>query len=364
MRIVFLGPATVHLGNWLEEFSRAGLDLTLITFHRDRHFAARYPVIDLSSRHAKKLNLLVRAPQVRREIASRSPDLVVAYYASSYGFLARIASPLPYIVVTAGSDINLTRGRHIHLFPMVKHALSGAARIICWSETMKGALERFRVPDSKVYVLPRGVPLGRFRNIDVRSDKGLRFRMICLRRFRRIFHHDTLVEACRLLAARGVSFELLLCSDGPERQRIEALVARHGLSDRIRFLGDLQYAAVPELLAQAHVYVALAEIDGASASLFEAMCAGAFPVVSDIAANRLWIRHGVNGMLVDYRDPVQVADAIEQCRTNWPAASAAILDNRRIAESTLDIERNGRRFMELFREVAGGLGAAQRMRAS
>ena len=65
------------------------------------------------------------------------------------------------------------------------------------------------------------------------------------------------------------------------------------------------------LVAQADIYVSIAESDGVSLSLLEAMSLGAVPVVSDIAANTDWIRDGRGGVVTDI-DPVAVADAIER----------------------------------------------------
>jgi glycosyltransferase involved in cell wall biosynthesis len=351
MRLTFLGPATVHLATWMRAFQDAGVDVSLITCHRPIDFPADVALLELKSRLPSRLNVLRQAPVVRREIAARDPDLVVAYYASSYGLLANLVSDRPYVVVTAGSDVNVTAGRRPYLVPIVRRALGGASAVVCWSDSMKDAVTRFNVPSEKVLVLPRGIRTDRFLAAAAARESSAVLRMICLRRFRPIFHHDTLIDACRLLADRGVRFHLTLCGDGSERTAIEARVATAGIADRVSVFGHFSHDAVPGMLEKADMYVALPEIDGASASLFEAMSAGLYPVVSDIPANRQWIRDGVNGALVPYDDPARVAAAIERAAADRALQQSAIDQNLEFARTRLDIRANTRTFMAFFNEV-------------
>jgi glycosyltransferase involved in cell wall biosynthesis len=106
------------------------------------------------------------------------------------------------------------------------------------------------------------------------------------------------------------------------------------------------------LLRQSDLYVALPEIDGASASLFEAMSAGLYPIVSDIAANRQWIRDGENGALVGYDDAAGVAAAIERAAADSSLRQRAVERNLEFARSRLDIRANTQRFVAFFDDIA------------
>ena len=200
-------------------------------------------------------------------------------------------------------------------------------------------------------VLPRGINIDRFLEAATSRQSNGALRMICLRRFRRIFHHETLIEACRLLRDRGVRVHLTLCGDGTERNAIEARILNAGLSDLVRIFGQVRHEEVPGILREAELYVALPEIDGASASLFEAMSAGLYPIVSDIPANRQWIRDGVNGALVSYDDAEAVAAAIERAAAEPALRQSAIDWNLEFARTRLDIRINTRKFVAFFNDV-------------
>lgn len=360
MRVTFIGPAIVHLASWTRAFQDAGVDVSVVTCHRALDFSANVPLLQLTSRLPSRLNLLRQLPAIKRAIAAHNPDLVVAYYASSYGLLASLVADRPYVVVTAGSDVNLQEGGRSYLAPLVRRALARAAAVVCWSDSMRDAVLRFRVPSAKVMVLPRGIDTRPFLAAATSRQANGVLRLVCLRRLRPIFHHDTLIEACRLLKDRGVRWHLTLCGDGTEREGIEAHIRRAGLEDRVRILGHLQNAQVPEILREADLYVALPEIDGASASLFEAMSAGLYPIVSDIPANRQWIEDGVNGSLVSYRDPAAVAAAIERAAAEPDARQRAIDRNLEFARARLDIGANTQKFVAYFSDVLRGAAGGPR----
>jgi glycosyltransferase involved in cell wall biosynthesis len=73
---------------------------------------------------------------------------------------------------------------------------------------------------------------------------------------------------------------------------------------------------MPDLLSQADIYVSTSLHDGTSVSLLEAMGSGAFPVVTDIPANREWIINGENGFLVSEDEEeslaIKIIDAIRK----------------------------------------------------
>jgi glycosyltransferase involved in cell wall biosynthesis len=69
---------------------------------------------------------------------------------------------------------------------------------------------------------------------------------------------------------------------------------------------------MPSLLEKTDVYVSTSLSDGTSVSLLEAMASGAFPVVTDIAANKEWIADGINGFLVPIEDEASLANKIVQ----------------------------------------------------
>ena len=93
--------------------------------------------------------------------------------------------------------------------------------------------------------------------------------------------------------------------------------------------GGISGLATAHMLHREHeIYVSTSRSDSTSQSLLEAMAAGLYPVVSDIAGNRPWIgtradaasRYGARGILVPPGDAAALADALEAVAADPDAA--------------------------------------------
>jgi glycosyltransferase involved in cell wall biosynthesis len=108
---------------------------------------------------------------------------------------------------------------------------------------------------------------------------------------------------------------------------------------RVNFLGRVPYDGFQRLIqvSRCHVYLSVPFV--LSWSLLEAMSMGATIVAADTAAVREVINDGVNGRLVDFFQPAQLADAVCEVLAN-PAGFAALGEAARAtAETGYDLGR-------------------------
>jgi glycosyltransferase involved in cell wall biosynthesis len=87
---------------------------------------------------------------------------------------------------------------------------------------------------------------------------------------------------------------------------IEAL----GIGEAVELLPQQTRQQMAELFRRSQVAVSPSTHDGTPNTLLEAMACGCTPVAGDIESLREWITPGENGLLVDPRDPVALAEAI------------------------------------------------------
>jgi glycosyltransferase involved in cell wall biosynthesis len=131
--------------------------------------------------------------------------------------------------------------------------------------------------------------------------------------------HADLVAAIALLARRHAC-NLLLLGDGPERGRLEALIARLGIGHRVALPG---FVANPfAAMAQADVFVSPSHFESFGNVITEAMTVGV-PVVSTCVpyGPKAIITDGRTGIFARASDPADLAAKI-----------ALILDNPRMAK--------------------------------
>jgi glycosyltransferase involved in cell wall biosynthesis len=206
------------------------------------------------------------------------------------------------------------------------------------SEEMKSGLENMGIDSSKIAVFPMGVDDIFF---DIGMKKGRRkgnqsFTVLSNRNLQPIYNVWHLIRAIPSVLRAVPNARFLIAGDGLERERLRQEVDRLGIAASVEFLGKIPHEDMPSLLEKTDVYVSTSLSDGTSVSLLEAMASGAFPVVTDIAANKEWIRDGMNGFLVPIDDETSLAHKIVQSlrdeelterarQTNWEVREKAYL---------------------------------------
>ena len=161
---------------------------------------------------------------------------------------------------------------------------------------------------------------------------------------------DLFLEACALLARRGVAFSAIVAGDGPERDRLEGRCRSLALESRVRFLG--QVAHVDVLYGNLDLLVLPSRSEGLPNTLLEAMGADLPVVATKVGGVPEVVGASAAARLVAPGSADALADAMECAVTQGdsPAAAAA----RREVLSHFTLERRLEALMQLYREVLRG----------
>lgn len=123
---------------------------------------------------------------------------------------------------------------------------------------------------------------------------------------------DCLLRACAMLAARGGDFSLRIV--GPDRNRarpdLESLATSLKIDRRVTFVGEVTPQELIDEYARASIFVSASRSEGFGISVVEAMAAGCVPVVNDIPAFRDLLGGIRGGLVVDFANASETADAI------------------------------------------------------
>jgi glycosyltransferase involved in cell wall biosynthesis len=135
-------------------------------------------------------------------------------------------------------------------------------------------------------------------------------KLLTTRALRRDYNHEQILRALPEVVASFPDVVWTAVGEGPEHERLSGLAQRLGVGRNLVFPGRVPPDRLLALLSECDVYLSAVRTDGVSASLLEAMACGAWPVVTDNEANRLWIRPGETGDLVPPGDAAGTARAI------------------------------------------------------
>ena len=233
---------------------------------------------------------------------------------------------------------------------VVKHA----DRILAVSRDIAAALSSSASEDGGVdiEVLHLGVePASRPQRTEaeVRADLGLdhdRGLVVTASRLSAQKALDVLLDAIA-----GVDATLVVAGEGPLERDLRARATALGIDDRVRFLGFR--TDVGDLIAAADVFCLSSVWEGVPLAAMEAVQLGTPVVATDVGGTGELIRDRVSGRLVPPRDPVALADAINDVLGDDAARAAYVT----AARETLVTDFSTERMLERLREIY--LGAAR-----
>jgi glycosyltransferase involved in cell wall biosynthesis len=295
-----------------------------------------------------KLGYLAQAGRIRELVREISPDIVVGYRVASYGYVGARTGFHPLAVAAQGQRI-VYPVRSLPKRRSAKIALKTADIINSWAPHMTDRLVELGADPEKILTCPRGIDLTKFRR---RNGSALaEFTVVSTRGLNRHYGADIVLRASRLASERLGNVPTAIAGGGEAESELKELVRDLGTATDVWFAGEIPNDELPNLLARSDVYVSAVRTDGVSASLLEAMACGCFPIVTDNAANRLWVDDGVNGFLIAAPDPGAFAAAIVRAMDDPPLRLRAAEVNRAIVEKRADMSVNMRTISDAYRKL-------------
>jgi len=309
MRIAFLGDGSLgHVRRWAGYFHDQGHDVLLISFED-------ITGCTVPTRRIRKLlptNLAgytAALGSVKKELGSFGPDIVNAIYVSGYGFIGAQSGYRPLVVSAIGSDMLVDYPSSFVHRLQIEYALKRAALVTTDAESLSDAVVHAGVEPSRIVEIYFGIDPSVFnREKSAGRGDGI-LNIVSTRNLYPIYGVETLLAAFAGLSGK-VDARLVICGDGPERASLESEAKELGIGDRVTFTGRLDPAGIAGELNKADIYISTSISDSTSVSLLEAMACGAAPVVTDLKANREWIRDGVSGLLFRPGDAAALTGAI------------------------------------------------------
>lgn len=163
-----------------------------------------------------------------------------------------------------------------------------------------------------------------------------------------------LVEACRILSERGVAFRCVLAGDGPDMPLVEQMVEKYGLSGTVELPGAIFTEQVRGYLSQADAFALPCivaqngDMDGIPVALMEAMACELAVVSTRVSGIPELIEDGVSGLLVNEKDAVSLADALQRLIEDQDLRRRLGKNARQKVLREFDVDASAARLAALF----------------
>lgn len=259
-----------------------------------------------------------QAQQARRTLAQhlRKRSIAVAHSFDFYANLMLIpVARYARVPVVIGSQRNLGD----LLSPMQRAALfmmfCMCTKVVCNSRAAALRVSNQGLPDSRIAVIPNGLPEEAFASPDLifKQNSGPVRVGLVARMNHPVKNQNIFLQAAARLASRFSEVEFLLVGDGPYRGDLERLAERLGIAHRVEFLGERR--DMPEVIAALDISVVASNSESLSNVILESMAAGKPVIATRVGGNAELVREGETGLLIPRQDVDALAHAVEKLLT-------------------------------------------------
>jgi len=250
--------------------------------------------------------------------AARDADILAVH--TPFPLTDPIAALLPRkigLVIHWHADIVRQKKLGALLSPLMHALLRRADRIVISHESIGENTPTLKPYLGKAVVIPYGIALGRWREEEA-GDQGpiadLQARhpilFVAIGRLVTYKGFDVLIEA--MTRVRG---HLVICGEGDERPRLEALIRRHGLTSRVTLAGKMEVAAIRRHLKAATAFVlpSISTAETFGIVQVEAMASGVAIINTALPTAVPYVaRDGHEALTVPVGDPEALAAAMNR----------------------------------------------------
>lgn len=306
--------------------------------------------------------LMALACATLRIVRRERPDLIHAHWILPQGLIATLAKYLfktPIINTAHGSDAFALQGS---LARSLKRFI--VAKSDAWTSNSRVTANAIGRPPllPEVRIIPMGIDVERFAN-------GNRERL----RQQLPDSNFLILSVGRLVEGKG-AYDLLqvvslldldlrsrtalwMIGEGEDRPCLERYAETLGISESVRFWGQISNDLLPDFYAAADLFVlpsretTSGEAEGQGVVLLEAFAAGSCVIATRVGGIGETVEDTLTGMLVEPGRPEELASAIKNLLEN-PSLRAELAKNARAkVEKRYDWKNIAQEFEELYRSV-------------
>jgi len=173
-----------------------------------------------------------------------------------------------------------------------------------------------------VEVVPNGVTVGKsqipIRQLADKSQRNFKLQIqnskVILTTSRLVKKNgveDLIIAFSKLLRLTTYDSRLIICGDGEEKSKLEKLIKKLDVADRVEFKGFVEPAELSEYYAIADVFCRPSLSEGLGISFLEAMAYSVPVVATNVGGIKDFLKHKETGYVCEVNNPESIAEQIK-----------------------------------------------------
>jgi len=275
-------------------------------------------------------------------------------------FLTRFLK-IPYVITDHGEGLPLSLISRIHGIIrsslMAKHVLGLSRKIISVNlYEVRALTRRYGLSRDKIIVIPNGVDTCQFNMLPTSNqvlfsewqDKKVVLSGGVLAQWKGF---EFLIHAMKLVVREDEDTRLLITGDGPDRSRLQDIVASLGLREYVKFLGYCEANLIPSYHKLSYMYVLPSIYDVCPTSVLEAMASGKPVIVTSFGGQKELVADGKNGMIVPPTDAKSLSKAMLTLLSSEDLALRMGKEGRKMVEEKFAWSKVSEKILQVYKDI-------------
>lgn len=165
---------------------------------------------------------------------------------------------------------------------------------------------------------------------------------------------DLLLELIFDLQKDNVNYHMNIAGEGSYKEHMESMIKEKGLDSKVDFWGRIDRNRISSFWQHNDICVNVADYEGRSISIMEAMVNAAVPIVTKTSGVKEDIHNGINGFYVDIGDYKKIEQYIVYLDENRMELSRFGENARKEMEEKCDMDKHIGFWCELLEQVNKG----------
>lgn len=188
---------------------------------------------------------------------------------------------------------------------------------VCVSSDITKEMIRRGIEENRVYTMicPVKCPDRLMRAYTTQRQQPVRLgyagRIVALQK-----RMDLMEKMIEVLETQKTNYYFELAGEGGYLQRMQEFIIERHLQEKVKFVGVLSKQEIDSFWKDKDICINIADFEGRSRSIAEAMANGAVPIVTDTSGVKDDIRDGENGYIVAIGDYEAIADRVAKLEQN------------------------------------------------